>query len=268
MSIISDQIYAAEGFSSDDVALFAYLCSNPDKKDDPIDRAVVNAFNESDGAKKKHEAGAYKKLGLVGFNPEVKRTVAFISTGEGKTITVAKGLPAKVINTEAGGKDTHEIQWKVDKADDKDFMEMIAQFDKDLSKAGYKTIAIAFAEGDAREKKNLTWKFVGLMPMLDPPREDTADTIESLHRANISVKMITGDHVNVGRETARLIGLGTDIQAGEDIRNCPSASEKKELIWEADGFAAVLPSDKREVVLTLKNDFGVVTGMTGDGTWM
>lgn len=101
--------------------------------------------------------------------------------------------------------------------------------------------------------------------MLDPPRVDTKQTIESLHQANISVKMITGDHVNVGRETARLIGLGTDIQPGEAIRTTTSEQIKKQMIWDADGFAAVLPSDKREVVMTLRNDFGVVTGMTGDG---
>jgi H+-transporting ATPase len=51
--------------------------------------------------------------------------------------------------------------------------------------------------------------------MLDPPRADTSRTIASLHNANISVKMITGDHVNVGRETARLIGLGTNILPGD-----------------------------------------------------
>ena len=51
--------------------------------------------------------------------------------------------------------------------------------------------------------------------MLDPPRVDTAQTIASLHHANISVKMITGDHVNVGKETARLIGLGTNILPGK-----------------------------------------------------
>ena len=50
--------------------------------------------------------------------------------------------------------------------------------------------------------------------MLDPPRHDTAATINSLNLANISVKMITGDHANVGRETARLIGLGTNILPG------------------------------------------------------
>lgn len=120
-------------------------------------------------------------------------------------------------------------------------------------------------EGDAREDNHGPWTFVGLIPMLDPPREDTRATIESLQRANISVKMITGDHVNVAKETARLIGLGTDIRAGQEIREETSQQLKNQLIWDADGFAAVLPSDKREVVMTLKNEFGIVTGMTGDG---
>lgn len=76
--------------------------------------------------------------------------------------------------------------------------------------------------------------------------------------------MITGDHANVGKETARLIGLGTNIIPGEEMRNAPP-NEKNAIIWEADGFAAVLPSDKRECVMTLRNHFGLVTGMTGDG---
>ena len=100
--------------------------------------------------------------------------------------------------------------------------------------------------------------------MLDPPRHDTPATIESLHRANISVKMITGDHANVGKETARLIGLGTAIYPGEDMRNAP-AETRNTIIYDADGFAAVLPSDKREIVMVLRNHFGLVTGMTGDG---
>lgn len=71
--------------------------------------------------------------------------------------------------------------------------------------------------------------------------------------------------MNVGIETCRLIGLGTDIRAGEEIRNATNPQQRNEMIWAADGFAAVLPSDKREVVLTLKNEYGLVTGMTGDG---
>ena len=37
------------------------------------------------------------------------------------------------------------------------------------------------------------------------------------------------------------------------------------MIWDANGFAAVLPSDKREVVLCLQNDYGIVAEMAGDG---
>jgi H+-transporting ATPase len=52
---------------------------------------------------------------------------------------------------------------------------------------------------------------------------------------------------------------------GEQIRATLDQNMKNELIWDADGFAAVLPSDKREVVMTLRKSYGVVCGMTGDG---
>jgi H+-transporting ATPase len=260
MSIIQERIFAAEGFTETEVILYAYLCSNADKKDDPIDRAIVTAFTESEY---KDQASSYKQTEIIGFNPSVKRVVAFVQHGE-ETLTIAKGLPAKIMDTAAGASDDHELQWKVDMIDDKDFMEIVAETDTTLSRSGYKTIGIAVCKGNAREMKNPVWEFAGLLPMLDPPRHDTRATIESLHHANISVKMITGDHVNVGKETARLVGLGTDIRSGEEIRNAAS-QDKKRLVWEADGFAAVLPSDKREAVLILRNEWGIVTGMTGDG---
>jgi len=190
----------------------------------------------------------------------VKQIVAFVEDPSGKTMTIAKGLPTKIINTEAGSLDDHELQWKVDKVDDKAFNNNVTTVDANLNKSGYKTIAIGVCQGDARELgASAVWKFAGLLPMLDPPRHDTPATIESLHHANISVKMITGDHVNVGKETTRLIGLGTSIYPGETMRNAP-AETKNQIIWDADGFGAVLPSDKREIVLTLRNHFGLVTG--------
>mmetsp|Transcript_2316 Transcript_2316/g.6143 ORF Transcript_2316/g.6143 Transcript_2316/m.6143 type:complete len:961 (-) Transcript_2316:115-2997(-) len=265
MSIILEQVYTAEGFEKDDVILYAYLCSNADKKDDPIDKAIITAFKASSASSREEE---FRQTQIIGFNPTVKRVVAFVESmveaDNGKIYTIAKGLPAKILDTEAGSRDDHELQWKVDVFKNKKLMAEISGKDENLSKSGYKTIGIAICEGDARELENPVWKFVGLLPMLDPPRADTKATIDSLHYANISVKMITGDHVNVGKETARLIGLGTDIRTGEEVRNAPSEI-KKQMIWEADGFAAVLPSDKREVVLILRNEFGLVTGMTGDG---
>eukprot|EP00579_Thalassiosira_antarctica_P028710 CAMPEP_0202013878 /NCGR_PEP_ID=MMETSP0905-20130828/27516_1 /ASSEMBLY_ACC=CAM_ASM_000554 /TAXON_ID=420261 /ORGANISM="Thalassiosira antarctica, Strain CCMP982" /LENGTH=961 /DNA_ID=CAMNT_0048573587 /DNA_START=185 /DNA_END=3070 /DNA_ORIENTATION=+ len=260
MSVIEEKIYAADGFSNDDVIMYAVLCSNADKKDDPIDRAIVSAFETSSAS-----SDGYTQTEIIGFNPTVKRVVSFVTDPSGATKTIAKGLPAKILDTEAGAPDDHELQWKVDRVNDKAFVEQVTSVDKDLSVNGYKTIAIAVCEGNARELGDAAvWKFAGLLPMLDPPRHDTPATIESLHRANISVKMITGDHANVGKETARLIGLGTNIYPGEVMRNAPG-EEKNKMIYDADGFAAVLPSDKREIVMTLRNHFGLVTGMTGDG---
>mmetsp|Transcript_9006 Transcript_9006/g.19166 ORF Transcript_9006/g.19166 Transcript_9006/m.19166 type:complete len:969 (+) Transcript_9006:380-3286(+) len=259
MSVIRDQIYTANGYTKDQVIEYAFLCSNADKKEDPIDRAIVNDYKNTS-----LQSDSWVQTEIIGFNPTVKRVVAFVSNTEGKTLTIAKGLPAKILNTEAGGVDDHELQWKVDN-NDKKFIRELSDVDTELSASGYKTIAVAACEGNARELgDDAKWKFVGLVPMLDPPRFDTPATIESLYRANISVKMITGDHVNVGKETARLIGLGVNIRPGEEIRN-NSSEYRNNIIWDADGFAAVLPSDKREIVLTLRNHFGVVTGMTGDG---
>ena len=259
MSIITGQIFASDGFTAEEVILYGYLCSNADKKDDPIDRAIVSAFNATGNSK-----DGYVQTEILGFNPSVKRVVAFVKSGD-KTLTIAKGLPAKILDTEAGAPDDHELQWKVDKIKDQAFIKSVNETDTSLSASGYKTIAIAVCEGNARELGDAAvWKFAGLLPMLDPPREDTPATIESLHHANISVKMITGDHANVGKETSRLIGLGTNVLPGDVMRNAPSET-KNDIIWNADGFAAVLPSDKREIVLVLRNHFGLVTGMTGDG---
>ena len=116
MSIIPQSSYAEEGFTKDDVTMYAYLCANSDKKDDPIGRAVVFAFEKCEGGKKKVEEEGYKQDTLIGFNPEVKRVITFVAAPGGKIITIAKGLPPKVIDTKAGGKDSAECQWEVEMA--------------------------------------------------------------------------------------------------------------------------------------------------------
>merc|ERR1719440_259516 len=98
--------------------------------------------------------------------------------------------------------------------------------------------------------------------MLDPPRSDTKLIIHRIRQAGIGVKMATGDHLNIAIELSRLIGLGTNILPNTDL--WPASATRDELIISADGFAQVLPKDKREIVLVLQNR-GLVVGMTGDG---
>jgi H+-transporting ATPase len=108
-----------------------------------------------------------------------------------------------------------------------------------------------------------TWKFVGLIPISDPPREDTAQTIRNIRDKNIYVKMITGDHLNIAKEIGRQIDLGQNILPSSELKS-EYEETKKENILFADGFAQVYPQDKTEVVSILQSQ-GMVVGMTGDG---
>jgi len=264
MSVYVDSSFNVGRFSKTDILLYAYLASNADKKDDPIDKAIIMAYFCNDEAIDKYENGSYEQVEIIGFTPTVKRVVAFVKI-DGKIVTIAKGLVGKVLNTRHGNIDESDIQWQCEGYDDPAWRSRIEERDVDLGKTGYKTIGIAISYCDARVVKDPKFEFVGLLPMIDPPRHDTKATIEALHEANISVKMITGDHTNIGKETARLIGLGTHILPGAEIRAIDHVQERNQLIWDADGFASVLPSDKREVVQVLRSEYGIVTGMTGDG---
>jgi len=239
--------------------LMAVVSANADKKDDAIDGAVLRAYDralEEWGSELAQSKAAYKQLNLTGFNPEVKRTVATVDR-EGKKIIVAKGLATKVLDTSAGGADSGALQWKCADCDDPEFAKMVQKKDAELSSLGYKTIAVAAGvEGGPMY-------FLGLLPMIDPPRFDTALTIQRLVEAGVEVKMITGDHLNIAKETARLVGMATNILPGEMTRE--ASYTRDEIIREAGGFAQVLPRDKRECVLALQRSYSLVVGMTGDG---
>ena len=52
---------------------------------------------------------------------------------------------------------------------------------------------------------------IAVMPMFDPPRHDTAETIKRCQEKGITVKMVTGDQLLIGKETARQLGLGQNM---------------------------------------------------------
>lgn len=299
ISINADQVWLCGDFTKADLALYAGLASSRDKTEDAIDRSVIGYVDRIFGKEEAMAAESqYTKTRAVGFNPIYKRVLfEFFHPTKG-TITVVKGLPNKVLDTTDGGIDDATDQWQCENCDE--LKPIIKKVDFNFSKVGYKTLGVAVKINDG------PFKYVGVLPMLDPPRHDTAETLRNLQNAGIEVKMITGDHLNIARETARLIGLGQNIHAGSDIRiddvsttaahhthmhthahthdehgantttsattntdgtliKKDRATEIAELIHRSNGFAQVLPKDKREVVVTLKEKYGYVVGMTGDG---
>jgi len=255
ITIHAESVWCAGSFTKQDVALYSVLASNRDKKEDAIDRSVVGYFDRVFGAAGLAMTAEYTKVRNVGFNPIYKRVLYEYTHPKLGRIVIAKGLPNKVLDTADGGVDDAADQWKC-----KDFdllRETVKKVDYDFSKAGYKTLGVAIKVNDE------PFVFCGILPMLDPPRHDTSKTIQNLVAAGIEVKMITGDHLNIAKETARLIGMGINIHPGESTRE--ATQDRNELIKHANGFAQVLPKDKREVVLVLRNVFNQVCGMTGDG---
>ena len=255
ITIHAESVWCCGNFTKQDVALYGVLASNPDKKEDPIDRSVTGHFERVFGPSGANILKEYTKTRSVGFNPIFKRVVYEYTHPKIGRITIAKGLPTKVLDTADGGKDDAADQWVV--KDASKLKAVVEKTDYDFSKAGYKTLGVVVKINDE------PWNYCGILPMLDPPRHDTSLTVKNLVNAGIEVKMITGDHLNIAKETARLIGMGVNIHPGEATRE--GTQDRNELIKHANGFAQVLPKDKREVVLVLRNVFNQVVGMTGDG---
>jgi H+-transporting ATPase len=86
------------------------------------------------------------------------------------------------------------------------------------------------------------------MPLFDPPRHDSAETIRQALDLGVNVKMITGDQLAIGKETGRRLGMGTNMYPSSsllgDNKDPDIASISiDELIEKADGFAGVFPGN-------------------------
>jgi H+-transporting ATPase len=98
---------------------------------------------------------------------------------------------------------------------------------------------------------------VGLIGLLDPPREDSARLIAALRELGVRVLMVTGDAIPTARAVAQAVGLGE--------RSAPAgALAGADVPLDYDVFAEVLPEDKHRLVRALQSG-GHTVGMTGDG---
>lgn len=89
---------------------------------------------------------------------------------------------------------------------------------------------------------------MGLLPLFDPPRHDSAETIRHALSLGVNVKMITGDQLAIGKETSRRLGMGTNMHPSSSLlgqNKDPSIVDVpvEELIERADEFAGVFPSN-------------------------
>lgn len=108
--------------------------------------------------------------------------------------------------------------------------------------------------------------FVGLVGMIDPPREEVKPALAKAQKAGIRTIMITGDYANTARAIAESIGLlrpGHQVATGTDL-DAMSDEQLQRRIEETDVFARVSPEHKMRIVDALQANDEVVA-MTGDG---
>jgi len=108
--------------------------------------------------------------------------------------------------------------------------------------------------------------FVGLIGMIDPPREEVKTALAKAARAGIRTVMITGDFPNTARAIAEAIGLlrpGKKVMTGAELDET-NDQQLKAVIEDTDVFARVSPEHKMRIVNALQANDEVVA-MTGDG---
>ncbi|OQK18536.1 metal-transporting ATPase [Methyloprofundus sedimenti] len=230
------------GNDAQDCILAAALASNIEDKD-AIDTAVISALKDQS------TLNNWKKLKFLPFDPVSKRTAANVTDPAGKAFVVTKGAPQAIVDIV---KPSAEVAQQV-----KDIVAALAA-------KGSRALGVARSEDDG-----VTWSLLGVLPMFDPPRDDSKRTIDNAREKGVQVKMITGDDTAIAIETARQLGMGTNILAAADAfpkdmdpNNVPS--EIVDLIERADGFARVFPEHKYAIVKALQSR-GHLVAMTGDG---
>ncbi len=134
----------------------------------------------------------------------------------------------------------------------------------DLAAKGMRALGVAESTDDGK-----SWNFLGILSMLDPPRDDSRETIQRAKEHGLRVKMVTGDDVAIGSEISGQLGMGTHLIAAadmftKDMDMSHLPEQISECVEKADGFGRVFPEHKYGIVKALQ-DRGHVVAMTGDG---
>ncbi|MFZ0495062.1 MAG: plasma-membrane proton-efflux P-type ATPase [Methylocella sp.] len=230
--------FSVNHISADQVILHAALASRADDKD-TIDLAVLGGLKNDQALK------GYQVVHFQPFDPVHKRTEATVKDADGKEFKVAKGAPQVILELSANAA---QVKPAVGKAVN------------DFAAHGFRSLGVARAEEDGK------WQFLGVLPLFDPPRDDAKATIATARQMGVSVKMVTGDALAIARETAKKLGMGTNIldASGFGDTKRHETAALAESIEKADGFAQVFPEHKFHIVDVLQQG-GHIVGMTGDG---
>ena len=222
-----------DGVTPQEVLEAAVLASRVEDHD-PIDDALLAAPTA------RTLAAGYRRTRFVPFDPVLKRTEATLTAPDGSTVRVSKGAPQAILALVGGGGD------------------LAAGLDSrisEIARHGYRALGVARAVGEG------PWQYLGVVPLFDPLRSDSAEVLAAIRSLGVQVKMVTGDQAAIARETGRQLGMDGSVTVPEEWTG---PARRPEVFEETSVFAQVFPEHKYAIVEELQHR-GHIVGMTGDG---
>ena len=164
-----------KGVEKDQVLLFAAMASRVENQD-AIDAAMVGML-----ADPKEARAGIREVHFLPFNPVDKRTALTYIDSSGNWHRVSKGAPEQILEL---AKANSDLSKKV--------LSIIEKY----AERGLRSLAVArqVVPEKTKESPGGPWEFVGLLPLFDPPRHDSAETIRRALNLGVNVKMITGNN--------------------------------------------------------------------------
>ena len=246
----------------------AVLCNdasyNPEKETivgDPTEGAMVVLAHKV-GMEKTVWDTQYPRLQEIPFDSSRKLMSTFHQMEHG-IVMYTKGAPDELLR-----RCTHmETGQGVIALDDSHRAAILAS-NTELAQSALRVIGaaikqVAAVHADFDEENDLT--FIGLMGMIDPPREEARAAIDVCKQAGIQVKMITGDHKITASAIGEKLGILSESGAieGREINEMTDA-QLREAVKTINVFARVSPEHKVRLVDAVRQN-GDIAAMTGDG---
>lgn len=197
-----------------------------------------------------------------------RKMMSTLHQEEGSFVLYTKGAPREMLSN-----CTHIIvEGREQNIDDELRMQVMITHDE-YARAGLRVLAVArrvFSSNPSNFKPECVERemtFLGLVAMMDPPRQEVAEAVERCHRAGIRIIMITGDYGLTAESIALRIGLVkgplTRIITGHELETMDD-NILREALEDEVIFARVSPEHKLRVVMLLQG-CGHIVAVTGDG---
>jgi Ca2+-transporting ATPase len=233
---------------------------------DPTEGAIL-ILAEKAGLTHKETLNEYREETEISFDSSRKRMTSIAQDSNGALTAFAKGAPEVLL----------PLCTRIRKGDNIEELteqerERILDVNAEMANRALRVLALAYRPLDGEipdwepEKVEKNLIFLGLVGMLDPPRDEVKNAIQVAKDAGIRTIMITGDHRLTAQAVAFEVGLIEQegvVRTGAELADM-SDEEFDECIMSCNVFARVAPEHKVRIVTTLKDNNQVVA-MTGDG---